>query len=102
MTPQNVNPDPSLYDEAEWEMLESFENDGRPPTPAAVREARRQRWRKAFQDAECGGYIGPVPYDVPYPWAAKAGPPCAPTPLARNPAPGDNPTPNDDTPPSAA
>ena len=73
MTTPDLTPDPSLYDEAEWEMLLSFENADWLPEPD--RETRRQYWRKAFQDAACGGYIGPVPYDVPYPWAAKAADP---------------------------
>ena len=69
MTAPNVNPDPGLYDEAEWEMLAAMENeDPRPPAGADVREARRLRWRQAFRDAAPGGCVGPVAYDIPYPW----------------------------------
>ena len=73
MTTPDLTPDPSLYDEAEWEMLQSFENADWLPEPD--REARRARWPEAFREARHYGYTGPVPYDVPYPWAAKAADP---------------------------
>ena len=76
MTTPDLTPDPSLYDEAEWEMLQSFENADWLPEPD--RETRRARWPEAFREARHYGCIGPVPYDVPYPWAAKpADPPPA-------------------------
>ena len=64
-------PAPELYDAEEWEMLESLENGEWQPEPH--REARLQYWRGVFRDAIRHGTIGPVDYDVPYPWAGKAG-----------------------------
>ena len=69
----NVEPVPvrSLYDEEEWEMLESFENGEWQPDPD--REARLRYWQEVFRQAYKHGRIGPVNYDVPYPWSRKAG-----------------------------
>ena len=68
----NVEPDASLYDDDEREMLESLESAEW--QIEAGREARLSYWRKAFREARLGGNVGPVPYDVPYPWGkAKEG-----------------------------
>ena len=64
-------PAPELYDAEEWEMLESLENGEWQPDPD--RDARRRYWQKVFREARLHGTIGPVDYDVPYPWAGKAG-----------------------------
>ena len=66
MTMPNVEPDASLYDDDEREMLESLESAEW--QIAAGREARLSYWRKAFRAARLSGGVGPVPYDVPYPW----------------------------------
>ena len=52
-------------------MLESLENGEWQPDPD--RDARRRYWQKVFREARLHGTIGPVDYDVPYPWAGKAG-----------------------------
>ena len=68
MTAPNVNPDPGLYDEAEWEMLAAMENeDPRPPAGADVREARRRRWRQAFRDAAPAAMSGRLHTTFPIP-----------------------------------
>ena len=64
-------PAPELYDAEEWEMLESFENGEWQQEPHP--EARLEYWREVFRKALRHGTIGPVDYDVPYPWASKAG-----------------------------
>ena len=60
-----------VYDDEEWEMLQSFENGEWQPDPD--REARLEYWRNLFRQAYKHGYVGPVDYDVPYPWSSKAG-----------------------------
>ena len=98
MTIRNLEPDPNLYDAEEWEMLLSFENADQLPEPD--REPRQTHWSEASVSARRPGYVGPVPYDIPYPWSKTSrttpGAP-APTPAARpapplagNPISGDN------------
>ncbi len=57
------NPDPDLYDEEEWEMLQSFEKgEGR---VVANDEAELKRHRELFRAARAKGNYGPVDYDLP-------------------------------------
>ena len=52
-------------------MLQSFENGEWLPDRAEP--ARLEYWRNVFRQAYEHGYVGPVDYDVPYPWSSKAG-----------------------------
>ena len=82
------NPDPDLYEEEEWEMLQSFEQDE--SRPAHEEEVDLKGYQKLFRTARAEGSYGPVPYDVPYPWSKKNRPAKSP-PLAGDAVTGDNP-----------
>ena len=69
--PWPFNDDDGVEDEEELDMLRSFERGEWIPVTDFVEH--KKRIEEDLRIARLAGRIGPVPYDVPYPWSKKSG-----------------------------
>ena len=87
--PWPFDDDDGVEDEEELDMLRSFERGEWIPVPDFAEH--KKRIEEDLRIARLAGRIGPVPYDLPYPWSKRGVAKNAVPPLAGDAASGDNP-----------